>query len=138
MTRVLFLCTGNSARSILAEALLNHLGAGRFQASSAGSRPRGAVHPLALETLTCHGVPDGGFRSKSWDEFAAPGAPVFDRIITVCDNAAQEACPLWPGHPATAHWSIPDPAAVTGPGAAAAFESAYRDLESRIRAMIGS
>ncbi len=129
MTRVLFLCTGNSARSILAEALLNHLGAGRFHASSAGSRPRGAVHPMALETLKRHALAADGFRSKSWDEFARPGAPVFDQIVTVCDNA--------PGHPATAHWSIPDPAAVTG-SAAAAFESAYRELESRIRAMIGS
>ncbi len=137
MTRVLFLCTGNSARSILAEALLNHLGAGRFHASSAGSRPRGAVHPMALETLKRHALAADGFRSKSWDEFARPGAPVFDQIVTVCDNAAQEACPLWPGHPATAHWSIPDPAAVTG-SATAEFESAYRELESRIRAMIGS
>jgi arsenate reductase (thioredoxin) len=136
--RVLFLCTGNSARSILAEALLNHLGAGRFEASSAGSQPRGAVHPLALETLKRHGLVAEGFRSKSWDEFAAPGAPAFDHIITVCDNAAQEACPLWPGRPATAHWSIPDPAAVSGPGADAAFESAYRDLESRIRALVAS
>ncbi len=128
MTRVLFLCTGNSARSILAEALLNHL---------AGSRPRGAVHPMALETLKRHALAAGGLRSKSWDEFARPGAPVFDQIVTVCDNAVQETCPLWPGHPATAHWSIPDPAAVTG-SAAEAFESAYRELESRIRVMIAS
>jgi arsenate reductase (thioredoxin) len=114
------------------------MGGGRFQAVSAGSHPRGTVHPLALDALRRRGVPAAGLRSKSWDEFAAPGAPVLDQIITVCDNAAQEACPLWPGHPATAHWSIPDPAAVTGTGADAAFESAYRDLESRIRALIAS
>ena len=115
---------------------MNHLGAGRFHALSAGSHPRGTVHPLALDTLRRHRVPAGGLRSKSWDEFAAPGAAAFDRIITVCDNAAQEACPLWPGHPATAHWSIPDPAGAPGADAAAAFESAYLDLESRIRALI--
>jgi arsenate reductase len=132
---VLFLCTGNSARSIMAEALANHAGAGRVRAYSAGSHPRGAVHPLALETLRRHGVPAEGVRSKSWDEFAAPGAAAVDQIITVCDNAAQEACPLWPGRPATAHWSIPDPAAVAGPEAAAAFEAAYQDLEARIRAL---
>ncbi len=114
---------------------MNHLGGGGFRAHSAGSRPRGLVHPLALDTLRRHGVPADGARSKSWDEFAGPGAIPVDQIITVCDNAAQEACPLWPGHPATAHWSIPDPAAVTGPDGAAAFESAYRDLESRIRAL---
>ncbi len=134
----LFLCTGNSARSIMAEALLDHLGGGHFRAFSAGSHPRGAVHPLALETLRRHGVRADGFRSKSWDEFARPGAAALDHIITVCDNAAQEACPLWPGRPATAHWSIADPAAVTGPGAPGAFETAYRDLESRIRGLIAA
>ncbi len=113
---VLFLCTGNSARSIIAEAVLNHLDSGRgaLRAFSAGSHPKGDVHPLALEILEANGLPVAGLRSKSWDEFAVPGAPKMDFIFTVCDNAASEACPIWPGQPVTAHWGIPDPAAVTG------------------------
>ena len=108
----LFLCTGNSARSILAEGILNALGQGRFRAYSAGSHPKGEVHPLALATLERLHLPATGYRSKSWDEFVAPGAPLFDFIFTVCDNAAGEACPLWPGKPVSAHWGVPDPAAV--------------------------
>ncbi len=110
----LFICTGNSARSILAEGILNELGQGRFRAYSAGSRPKGDVHPLALATLERLHLPATGYRSKSWNEFVAPGAPVFDFIFTVCDNAAGEACPLWPGKPVSAHWGVPDPAAVEG------------------------
>ena len=110
----LFLCTGNSARSILAEGILNELGQGRFRAWSAGSHPKGEVHPLALATLERLHMPATGYRSKSWDEFTAPGAPVFDFIFTVCDNAAGEVCPLWPGTPVSAHWGVPDPAAVEG------------------------
>ena len=110
----LFLCTGNSARSILAEGILNALGQGRFRAYSAGSHPKGEVHPLALATLERLHLSATGYRSKSWDEFVAPGAPVFDFIFTVCDNAAGEACPLWPGEPVSAHWGVPDPAAVEG------------------------
>jgi len=110
----LFICTGNSARSILAEALLNDLGKGRFRAFSAGSHPKGEVHPLALATLERLRLPATAYRSKSWDEFVAPGAPVFDFIFTVCDSAAGEACPLWPGKPVSAHWGVPDPAAVEG------------------------
>ena len=136
---VLFLCTGNSARSILAESLLNHLGKNRFRGFSAGSFPKGTVHPLALDTLKQRGLPTEGFRSKSWDEFAAPGAPSLDFIFTVCDNAAGEVCPIWPGKPMTAHWGIPDPAAVEGTNAekVAAFHTAFQALETRIKAFIG-
>ena len=129
---VLFLCTGNSARSILAEAILNHDGAGRFTAYSAGSFPKGQVHPMAIEVLRGLGFPHEGYRSKSWDEFAVDGAPVFDFIFTVCDNAAGETCPIWPGHPMTAHWGIEDPAAVEGEGQHEAFVQALRFLRRRI------
>ncbi|CAM4003269.1 arsenate reductase ArsC [Bordetella tumulicola] len=110
----LFICTGNSARSILAEGLLNGLGGGRFHAYSAGSHPKGAVHPLALAALERLRLPATGYRSKSWDEFTQPDAPQFDFIFTVCDNAAGEVCPIWPGKPMSAHWGVPDPAAVEG------------------------
>ncbi|MBN8994216.1 MAG: arsenate reductase ArsC [Rhizobiales bacterium] len=132
--QVLFLCAGNSARSIMAEAILNAEGAGRFRASSAGSRPAGTVNPHALDLLGRMGHGAGGLRSKSWDEFAGNGAPDFDFIFTVCDEAAGEACPVIPGTAATAHWGIPDPAAVTGSPAevAVAFEDAYRMLARRI------
>ena len=135
---VLFLCTGNSARSILAEALLNHLGEGRFHAYSAGSHPRGDVHPLALETLRRFDLPIEGLRSKSWDEFEQADAPPMDFIFTVCDNAAGEACPLWLGHPVTAHWGIEDPAAVEGPAfeRKAAFARAFAYLRHRISAFV--
>jgi arsenate reductase len=134
---ILVLCTGNSARSILGEMLFNHLGRGRVRAFSAGSQPAGQVNPVALETLARHGIPAAGARSKSWDEFAAPGAPAIDFIFTVCGNAAQEACPLWPGHPTTAHWGIPDPAHVEPLAARReAFEEAYAALEKRVRAFL--
>lgn len=134
---VLVLCTGNSARSILAEALFNHLGHGLIEAHSAGSHPTGAVNPLALETLTVHGIAFPAARSKSWDEFAVAPAPVFDFIFTVCGNAANEPCPVWPGGPATVHWGIADPAHVEPPAARhAAFETAYAQLEQRIRAFL--
>ena len=111
---VLFLCTGNTARSVLAEGILNHLGKGRFRAFSAGSHPKGVVNPFAIEELRRADLPADGFRSKSWDEFAAPGAPSMDFVFTVCDNAANEVCPVWIGHPMTAHWGVPDPAVVEG------------------------
>jgi arsenate reductase len=132
---VLFLCTGNSARSIFAEALINRLGEGRFRGLSAGSHPKGAVHPLALELLESLGYPTEGYRSKGWEEFARPGAPELDFVFTVCDNAAGEVCPVWPGSPVTAHWGVPDPAAVEGDDIARkrAFVSAYDRLERRIR-----
>jgi len=132
---VLFLCTGNSARSILAESLLNALGHGRFRAFSAGSFPKGQVHPMAVELLQRMNLPAEGLRSKSWDEFAAPGAPPIDFIFTVCDNAAGEVCPVWPGKPMTAHWGIADPAAAEGTDAAkaSAFRKALTELETRIK-----
>lgn len=135
---VLFLCTGNSARSILAEALLNQLGEDRFRAYSAGSRPRGTVHPLALSTLRDAGLPVENLRSKNLDEFSQAGAPVMDFIFTVCDNAAGELCPLWPGHPVSAHWGIADPAAVEGPESEqrAAFAAAFDYLRQRIVAFV--
>jgi arsenate reductase len=134
---ILVLCTGNSARSILGEMLFNHLGQGRIKAWSAGSRPAGQVNPVAIETLHKHGIPCTGARSKTWDEFAAPSAPTLDFIFTVCGNAAQEACPVWPGHPATAHWGIPDPAHVEPLDARReAFEEAYQSLKKRIEAFL--
>jgi protein-tyrosine-phosphatase len=135
---VLFLCTGNSARSVLAESLLNHHGRGKFHAYSAGSFPKGEVNPLALELLRRLDLPADGLRSKSWDEFAQPGAPELDFIITVCDNAAGEVCPIWPGHPVTAHWGLPDPAAVEGTQAEKllAFRETVRALENRIKPFV--
>ena len=132
---VLFLCTGNSARSIIAESLLNQWGRGRFVGYSAGSFPKGTVHPIALELLSNMKVPTAGLRSKSWDEFAAPGAPQMDFVFTVCDNAAGEVCPAWPGQPMTAHWGIADPAAVAGSEKEqkAAFRTALSELDSRIK-----
>ncbi len=145
---VLFLCTGNSARSVIAEAILNRLGAGKFRAYSAGSQPKGWVHPETLRLLQGLGYDTSGFRSKSWGEFAIgersdavlrtamPGAPALDFVFTVCDNAAGETCPLWPGQPMTAHWGVPDPAAASGSPAeiALAFKDAYRMLQARIGA----
>jgi arsenate reductase len=135
---VLFLCTGNSARSILAESLVNQWGKGRFRGFSAGSFPKGEVHPMALALLKQAMVPTDGLRSKSWDEFAAPGAPALDFIFTVCDNAAGELCPIWPGRPMTAHWGLPDPAAVEGsdPEKWLAFRTTLMALENRIRAFV--
>jgi arsenate reductase len=133
--KVLFLCTGNSARSILAEAILNHKARGAFKAYSAGSHPTGAVRPEALHQLELAGISTTGLRSKSWDEFAVPGAPPIDFVFTVCDNAAHEVCPLWPGQPMTAHWGIPDPAAVKG--TPEEIERAFRDAFSVLDRRIG-
>jgi len=132
---ILFLCTGNSARSILGEAIANHWGKGRFRAFSAGSQPRGTVHPLALGLLRELRMPIEGLRSKAWDEFAVAGAPRMDFIFTVCDSAAGEACPVWPGQPMTAHWGLPDPAAAEGSEVERrlAFRQAFAALENRIR-----
>jgi protein-tyrosine-phosphatase len=131
---VLFLCTGNSARSILAENILNRVGAGRFKAFSAGSHPKGQVHPYVIDLLTKLNYPTAGLRSKSWDEFAAPGAPALDFVFTVCDNAANEVCPIWPGQPMTAHWGLPDPVVAEGTEVERrlAFAEAYRMLSNRI------
>ena len=132
--KVLFLCTGNSARSIMAEAILNKLGAGKFRAYSAGSQPKGRVNPHTIQLLHGLGYDTSGFRSKSWSEFAKPGAPALHFVFTVCDNAAGEICPVWPGQPMTAHWGIPDPAEAKGSPAevALAFKNAYRMLSQRI------
>ncbi len=133
---VLILCTGNSARSILGEALINHWARGKFVGYSAGSAPKGRVHPIALKLLEHMKLPTAGLRSKSWDEFAQPGAPPMDFVFTVCDNAAGEACPYWPGQPMTAHWGLADPAAVQGGETAQwlAFRATFRELETRIKA----
>ncbi len=132
---VLFLCTGNSARSILAEVLINHWGGGRFRGLSAGSHPKGTVHPVALELLEQMRLPTKNLRSKSWEEFAAPVGPALDFVFTVCDNAAGEVCPYWPGQPMTAHWGVADPAAVEGTATEKwlAFRAAFKVLENRIR-----
>jgi protein-tyrosine-phosphatase len=132
---VLFLCTGNSARSILAEQLMNYWGGNKFRGFSAGSHPRGAVHPIALELLRHMRLPTEGLRSKSWNEFAKPGAPSLDFVFTVCDNAAGEVCPYWPGQPMTAHWGVEDPAAVDGPDTQKwlAFRTTFKELENRIK-----
>lgn len=136
MLNVLFLCTGNSARSILAEAILNREGRGRFAAFSAGSQPKGQVHPYTIDLLRALNYPTDGFRSKSWDEFAAPGAPKMDFVFTVCGDARDEVCPVWPGQPMTAHWGVDDPARAEGAEAEkrAAFTEAYRALNARITA----
>ena len=136
---VLFLCTHNSARSIIAECVVNRLGAGRFKGFSAGSQPSGKVHPYALDLLKDLHLPIDGLRSKSWEEFEGAGAEKMDFIFTVCDNAAAEACPVWPGQPMTAHWGIPDPAAVDGPeaGRRAAFRAAFAALEGRLKPFLG-
>ena len=132
---VLFLCTGNSARSIIAEAILNKVGGGNFQAFSAGSQPKGQVHPMTLALLDGLNYDVSAFRSKSWDEFAGPGAEPLDFVFTVCDNAAGEVCPIWPGQPMTAHWGVEDPAAFVGPEdkTLKAFRRAYLELESRVK-----
>ena len=136
--QVLFVCTGNSARSILAEGLMTALSQGRFVGHSAGSHPKDRPHPLALQTLAAHGIPTEGFRSKSWDEFARPGAPTLDFVFTVCDQAAGEACPYWPGQPMTAHWGLPDPAAVQGSTEQQrkAFLDTFVALKRRIELML--
>lgn len=138
MRHVLFVCTANSARSVLGEALLRHLGKGNFTTYSAGSTPRGTVNPDALTCLERHGLPTDGFRSKSWEEFSGPEAPGMDLIVTVCDSAAGESCPIWPGHPLVVHWGIPDPASVEGNDdvRGEAFDLAYERLERRINAML--
>src|SRR5579883_1895576 len=130
---VLFLCTGNSARSIMAEVLLTHRGQGRLRGHSAGSHPRGLVHPLALWQIEAMGLSTAGLRSKAWDEFAKPGAPRMDFVVTVCDQAAGEVCPIWPGQPMTAHWGLPDPAAVEGTESERreAFRRAWLELDAR-------
>ena len=135
---VLFLCTGNSARSILAESLLNSLGRGKFRAFCAGSYPKGRVHPMALQLLERMKLPTEGLRSKSWDDYAAPDAPSLDFILTVCDNAAGEACPVWPGKPTSAHWGIPDPATAKGSDSErrAAFAAALKALDARIKRFV--
>ncbi len=137
LIRVLFLCTQNSARSILAECVLNRLGAGRFEGYSAGSHPAGRVNPGALALLEREGHGTARLHSKSWHDFAAPGAPQMDLVITVCDNAAGEVCPVWPGAPARAHWPLPDPAAVADAAErAAAFDAVYRDIVARVAALL--
>ena len=135
---VLFVCTGNSARSIIAEGLMNHLAGNRFRAYSAGSHPKGEVHPLALEALKHFRLPNDGFRSKSWEEFAGPDAPQLDFVFTVCDNAAGEMCPVWPGQPMTAHWGLPDPAAVEGSDEVKrkAFHDTVVSMKRRIELML--
>ena len=135
---ILILCTGNSARSIMAEALINTMGAGRFKAYSAGSRPTGKVNLFAIELVQALGYPVEGLRSKSWNDFAQPGAPQMDFVVTVCDNAAGEMCPLWPGHPVTAHWGFPDPTAVEGSDEVkrAAFALAMRQIRKRVQLFI--
>jgi arsenate reductase len=135
---VLFLCTGNSARSIMAEAIMNHKGAPNFTAFSAGSHPSGFVRPQALAQISAAGLPTDALRSKSWDEFAVPGAPLLDFVFTVCDNAAQETCPHWPGQPVTAHWGVPDPVAATGSSEDIdrAYKQAFAMLQRRITLML--
>jgi arsenate reductase len=135
---VLFVCTGNSARSIIAEGLLNEMGGGRFRAWSAGSHPKGTVHPMALAVLAEHRIPTDGFRSKSWEEFAQPEAPQMDFVFTVCDQAAGEVCPVWPGQPMTAHWGMPDPAAVQGDAdtQSRAFLDTFVTMQRRLRLML--
>jgi arsenate reductase len=135
---VLFLCTGNSARSVMAESILNDLGKGRFRAFSAGSFPTGKVNPFTIELLESKQLPTAGLRSKSWDEFARPGAPAMDFIFTVCDQAAGESCPIWPGHPATAHWGFEDPAHFAGPDAEKRrfFDKVYQQITARIRRFV--